>query len=270
MKLSGPLPMNPLPRMAKTFDNISEASATNYLFLFAQRTLALQNEPPTPPPLNVLGLPCEAVCLLLRVHKKEEKGKRAVAKKNDEIAKKEEKATDEELKVAATRATADIKTRSSVGSWSFSTGSWSFATTSVTEKMLSIEEAAVLEEGAVEVAAAGGINATEEKVAAAEKAAQADAKKESTLLAEKITEYILDHQDDAAQEDRWRTTMKRDMSKSFRKAETEMQAQREEKREEMQVLREEIHAMQGRFDDVLSKLDRFVVPPMLEVECHKR
>ena len=38
--------------MAKTFDNISEASATNYLFLFAQRTLALQNEPPTPPPLN--------------------------------------------------------------------------------------------------------------------------------------------------------------------------------------------------------------------------
>ena len=43
-------------RMAKTFDNISEASATNYLFLVAQRTLALQNEPPTPPPLNALGL----------------------------------------------------------------------------------------------------------------------------------------------------------------------------------------------------------------------
>ena len=43
--------------MAKTFDNISEASATNYLFLVAQRTLALQNEPPTPPPLNALGLP---------------------------------------------------------------------------------------------------------------------------------------------------------------------------------------------------------------------
>ena len=50
--------------MAKTFDNISEASETNYLFLFAQRTLALQNEPPTPPPLNAPGLPCEAICLL--------------------------------------------------------------------------------------------------------------------------------------------------------------------------------------------------------------
>ena len=48
--------------MAKTFDNISEASATNYLFLFAQRTLALQNEPPTPPPLNALGLPCQVIC----------------------------------------------------------------------------------------------------------------------------------------------------------------------------------------------------------------
>ena len=35
-------------------------------------------------------------------------------------------------------------------------------------------------------------------------------------LAKKITEYILDHQEDAAQEERWRTTMKRDMVKSFR------------------------------------------------------
>ena len=50
--------------MAKTFDNISEASATNCLFLVAQRTLALQNEPPTPPPLNALGLPCKGMYLL--------------------------------------------------------------------------------------------------------------------------------------------------------------------------------------------------------------
>ena len=52
--------------MAKTFDNILEASATNYLFLFTQRTLALQNEPPTPPPLNALGLPCKGVYLLVK------------------------------------------------------------------------------------------------------------------------------------------------------------------------------------------------------------
>ena len=52
--------------MAKTFDNISEASATTFLFLFAQRTIALKNEPPAPPPLNVLGLPCEAIQALLK------------------------------------------------------------------------------------------------------------------------------------------------------------------------------------------------------------
>ena len=102
MQLSGPLPMNPVPRMAKTFDNISEASATNYLFLFAQRTLALKNEPPTPPPLNALGLPCHAICLLW-----------------DLLQKKDETASE----ATATEAIGFDKARSSVGSWSFSTGS---------------------------------------------------------------------------------------------------------------------------------------------------
>ena len=50
--------------MADTFVAIQASSSTNYLFLFAQRTLALQNDPPTPPPLNVVGLPCKAMCLL--------------------------------------------------------------------------------------------------------------------------------------------------------------------------------------------------------------
>ena len=56
-------------------------------------------------------------------------------------------------------------------------------------------------------------------------------------LAEKITEYILDHQDDAAQEDRWRTTMKRAMSKSFRL-----------QREESGKQREAIDRLDNRFD----------------------
>ena len=55
--------------MAKTFDNISEASATNYHFLFAQRTLALQDEPPTPPPLNALGLPYHMIRAMLELRK---------------------------------------------------------------------------------------------------------------------------------------------------------------------------------------------------------
>ena len=42
-------------RMAKTFDNVLEASATNYLFLFTQRTLTLRNEPPTDWPHDQVG-----------------------------------------------------------------------------------------------------------------------------------------------------------------------------------------------------------------------
>ena len=147
--------------MAKTFDNISEAAATNYLFLFAQRTLALQNEAPTPPPLNALGLPCEAMCLLWDwlFPEKEEKVPRQAPTTERETAldKKEDRRRKH----------------------------------SIFDK---------------------------------------EAKKIATL-AKKITDYILDHQDDAAQEDRWRTAMKRDMSRSFRlqreatqKVETEMQS----------------------------------------------
>ena len=47
--------------MAKTFDNIWEAAAINFVFLKGQRTFGLAWEPPTPPPLNVLSLPYEAL-----------------------------------------------------------------------------------------------------------------------------------------------------------------------------------------------------------------
>jgi len=183
--------------MAKTFDNISESSATNYLFLFAQRTLALQNELPTPPPLNALGLPCHALCLLWDLLQKKD----GTQKKTDETA----------LEATATEAIGFEKARSSVGSWSFSTGSWSFATGSVAargDEKLPIEGEAMLEERAAAEAAAEGTqsSATTEKTFA----------EKIQPLAQKVTEYILDHQDDAAQEDRWRTTMKRDIGKSFR------------------------------------------------------
>ena len=118
--------------MATTFADVSKSSATNYLFLFAQRALALQNTSPTPPPLNALGLPCEAMCLLWRwLH--------------PEIARQ-------------------------------------------TKKALERKRSLVFSEKAAE------------KIAP---------------HAKKITEYILNHQDDAAQEDNWRTSMKRDTMKRF-------------------------------------------------------
>ena len=105
----------------------------------------------------------------------------------------------------------ELKGACQIGSWNFSTGSWSFSAASLT----------------------------------AEKAMQGRAKKQKTFaeeitpLAEKVTQYILDHQDDAAQEDRWRTTMKRDMAKSFRA-----------QREEVQKVKEEVQAMQRVVENI--------------------
>ena len=47
-------------------------------------------------------------------------------------------------------------------------------------------------------------------------------------LAKQITEYIRDHQDDVAQEERWRTSMKRDTAKNFRVQREAIDRQREE------------------------------------------
>ena len=55
-------------------------------------------------------------------------------------------------------------------------------------------------------------------------------------LAKKIREYILDHQDKSAQEDRWRTTLKRDMDKRFE----EQRAEAQKVKEEVQQVREEV------------------------------
>ena len=103
-------------------------------------------------------------------------------------------------------------------------------------------------------------------------------------LAKKITEYILDHQDDAAQEDRWRTTMKRETMKCFREQreasgnqraaiDSRFDRQREEVKAGVQKVETEVQAvkvevqkieagvqkvemeMQQRFDEVHSKMD---------------
>ena len=70
-------------------------------------------------------------------------------------------------------------------------------------------------------------------------------------LAEKITEYIIGNQDDSAQEERWRTTIKRDMAKGFR-------VQREALDKQREATQKVETEMQRRFDDVQSKLDLIV------------
>ena len=341
--------------MAKTFDNISEASATNYLFLFAQRTLALQNEPPTPPPLNALGLPCEALCRLwaqldpekaaehefLSVYLKSIGAARTVAEKGGTFL--------GVAKVPAAAETAEASPSSpppSLGQVHVVTASGgggdkhckpgpplTYAASEVYAakmggRLLTLEEAKTLmggrplypgedqwcavqgrdwvqvgdgyhHPGKSHTRECGGYPSWGDDLNDGNPEAHVVALyKEKTFvekikpLAEEITEYIQDHQDDAAQEERWRTTMKRDMGKSFRKVllsmpgdqkveageqkvkkeiqeeiKAEVQEIKEEIKAEVQEVKEEIkeeikaevqkvkEEMQQRFDDVHSKLD---------------
>ena len=206
--------------MAKTFDNISEASATNYLFLFAQRTLALQNEPPTPPPLNALGLPCKAICLLWGLlcpkHKAPAPDKMASGRATTAAA--------VTLEAAAETVEASPSPPPPLPS---------------SEEVTRGEVTPPIQETVAGFA--------EKIVPLAEKSTPTFVEKVKPL-ADKITEYIQDHQDDAAQEERWRTTMKRDMGKSFRKVKAEMQSMHQRFDHVQQ-------SMNQRLDEVHSKMD---------------
>ena len=188
--------------MAKIFDNISEAAATNYLFLFAQRTLALQDEPPTPPPLNALGLPCKGILLLWGLLCKKDKAP-APNKKTPAAA--------ETLRASADEAS-----------------TWRSTSSPSSSPSLADQGTRGVETPRIE-----------------------DSEETFTIkiapLAKEITEYILDHQDDAAQEDRWRTTMKRAMGKSFREQHEEVQAV---KAALMHKVEMEMQSMQLRFDEI--------------------
>ena len=73
-------------------------------------------------------------------------------------------------------------------------------------------------------------------------------------LAEKITEYIIDHQDDAAQAKRWRTMMKRDTAKSFREQRALVQnveAKVEKVEAKVEEVQRELHV---KLDQILDRL----------------
>jgi len=180
------------------------------------------------------------------------------------------------LKAVVTNATAN-KARSATGSMTSELSGiekGDDATTvekrasSLSTKKVAIE--AVAETNTDEEKAAEELKGAEELKEADEKAAQGDTKKtfveRIAPLAKKITEYIQDHQDDSAQEERWRTTMKRDMSKSFRlqveaaKKQSELVDSRfDRQREEiMNKVETEVQSMQLRFDDVHAKLDETI------------
>ena len=77
-------------------------------------------------------------------------------------------------------------------------------------------------------------------------------------LAEKITEYILDHQDDAAQEDRWRTTMKRETMKCFREQREASDKQSEASEKSFRAQRDESDKQREAIDEVHKLVKKLV------------
>ena len=207
--------------MAKTFDNISEASTINYLFLFAQKTITLRQEPPTPPPLNALSLPYELVCLVLWLKKKlrpsPPQGKLEASSKDDargevppsppptppdtsppslEHAQPEEGAKSAQIELTESpvaEAPVVVEKSESASRRGSKRGSmWGSRRPSATAEV-SKEEADKTQSGPAKPK---------------DDPCQA--------LAQKISDYIQDHQADVAQEERWRTTMQRKMDQHFR------------------------------------------------------
>ena len=204
--------------MAKTFYNISEASATNYLFLFAQRTLAHQNEPPTPPPLNVVGLPCEAICQLWAWMYPKKAGRNKY-----------------------------------LCFFYLSTG------TVAAETVAAVTVAA--ETGAnnlIEVSPASPPTSPPETAVAV---AAVGAEASEATLAEKITEYIVHNQDDAAQENRWR-----DMTKSFKKVKEEVQKVESGVQKVMEEVKEEVQKVKVEVKAGVQKVKEKVKAEVQKVE----
>ena len=224
--------------MAKTFDNISEASATNYLFLLAQRTLALQDEPPTPPPLNALALPYKVIKVMLRLCRRpQEKREELESEEREEFtpSSSSSQPSPAEPVDASTKAPAPAMVSTSgaglpdqdsgsgggggdssgggdgdyggggSGGGSGGGGSGGGSAFIVQQQWLSVEVAKSFKARADSVVATGPAATKRKRL-----------QKKIAPLAEKITEYILDNQDCAAQEEHWRATMKRDTAMGFR------------------------------------------------------
>ena len=236
--------------MAHTFDNVSKSSATNYLFFFAQRALAHHNEPPTPPPLNALGLPCLGMCRLWALLYYPE---HAARQKYLSVYLKSIKATDlKSIKATKEKAAMELKGAYKIGSWNFSTDSWSFYNT----VSLTAEKIQPLADKIKEYILDHPDDGAQEVV----KRDMATSFREHREASEMS---LREHRE--ASEKSFRE-QREESEKSFRVQREESGKQREEilqtVNEEMQTVQagvqkvqEEVQSMQQRFDDVHLKLD---------------
>ena len=200
--------------MSKTFDNIAEAASTNYLFLKAQMTISLAQEPPTPPPFYVLSFPSELVRAALWLVRKGPAIKKAVKDAVKEAVKsirkvksipKPDEHQDEEHNSIKREPTRLVK--------------------------------ALTRAGLLEASSDRGKDIEISRIARESESTLA----ETLRLATHITKYVIGNQAEVAQEERWRTSMQRKMDhnhRSFR--ELVVKANKESQRNQKQYLANQV------------------------------
>jgi hypothetical protein len=229
--------------MAHTFDDVSKSSATNYLFFFAQRALAHHNEPPTPPPLNALGLPCLGMCRLWALLYPEH----AARQKYLSVYLKSIKATDlKSIKATKEKAAMELKGACKLtGSWNFSTGSWSFFTVQPLADKIKEYILDHLDDGAQEVVKRDMATSFREHREASEM---------SLREHREASEKSFREQREASEK-----SFRVQREESGKQREEILQTVNEKMQAGMQKVQEEVQSMQQRFDDVHLKLDETIL-----------
>jgi len=202
--------------MSKTFDNIAEAASTNYLFLKAQMTISLAQEPPTPPPFYVLSFPSELVRAALWLVRKGPAIKKAVKVAVKSIRKiksipKPDEHQDEEHNSIKREPTRLVK--------------------------------ALTRAGLLEASSDPGKDIEISRIARESESTLA----ETLRLATHITKYVIGNQAEVAQEERWRTSMQRKMdrnNRSFRELMTKAHRKSEANQDKMKANQEEMKTNQ--------------------------
>jgi hypothetical protein len=202
--------------MSKTFDNIAEAASTNYLFLKAQMTISLAQEPPTPPPFYVLSFPSELVRAALWLVRKGPAIKKAVKVAVKSIRKiksipKPDEHQDEEHNSIKREPTRLVK--------------------------------ALTRAGLLEASSDPGKDIEISRIARESESTLA----ETLRLATHITKYVIGNQAEVAQEERWRTSMQRKMdrnNRSFRELMMKAHRKSEANQDKMKANQEEMKANQ--------------------------
>jgi len=177
--------------MSRTFDNIAEAASTNYLFLMAQMAIGFAQEPPTPPPLYVLSFPSELVCAALWVVKR-------FAPNASWLH------TWATRKSWLERVSLDWEAMADKGKDADATD------TAVNSIAYSDRKSSVLRDKVRHEARRRPSSSRRTLTR------ELNAEEKRKSIAKAISEYVLDHQADVAQEERWRTTMQRKMDQNNR------------------------------------------------------